>query len=361
MGKRVVTTKKIAFYAPLKPPDHSIPSGDLLMAQLLMDCMSSSGYQVSVASSLRAFVKDPYDQVVLDELKVLAQAEIERLKKQWDQQGPPALWFCYHPYYKSPDLIGPGLCKAYGIPYITAEASYSARRTQGVWQGLQEWVASSIEMAAVNICFTQRDRRGLSQGIPQARLVLIKPFIDTGFFSQEPIDSHEPRLVTVAMMRAGDKMDSYKRLAAALEKLSSIPWMLSVVGDGAMQEEVEALFARIPAERITWHGRLNRKDIATLFSQSSVYVLPGCGEAYGLAYLEAQAAGLPVVAYDTAGVPEVVANGYSGILTTVSDDYLYAKAIETLLTDRKARQQMSYQARSYVLKASERGVVCDTA
>lgn len=318
------------------------------MARLLIDCMDRAGYQVAVASTLRAFVKKSDDVTAVEQLKHSAQSEIQRLTKLWTQQGAPSLWFCYHPYYKSPDLIGPVLCKEFNIPYITAEASFSQRRTQGVWGYLQNQVVKSIKDAAVNICFTERDKIGLRNGVPSANLLKLPPFIDTTIFLQHPISTQTSHLVTVAMMRSGDKMNSYIRLAAALEHLQHLPWTLSIVGDGLLNSEVRTLFAKFPAERIIWHGRQSRADIAALFARSTLYVWPGCGEAYGLAYLEAQAAGLPVIAYDTAGVPEVVKSGYSGILTPVDDDKLFAAAIEKLLGDKQKRELMSQQARSHV-------------
>ena len=318
------------------------------MARLLIECMASVGYQVEIASKLRVFVKSSADHTALDQLEADAQLEVQRLRQLWAQQGSPALWFCYHPYYKSPDLIGPVLCKAFNIPYVTAEASYSRRRTQGVWGSLQDKVITSITDAAVNICFTERDKIGLRDGAPTAKLVTVKPFIDMTAFARHPISCETSHLVTVAMMRSGDKMNSYIRLAAALEHLQHLPWTLSVVGDGPLRSEVQALFAKFPAERIVWHGRLERAEIAALFARSTLYVWPGCAEAYGLAYLEAQAAGLPVVAYDTAGVPEVVEAGYSGILTPLDDDKLFAAAIKKLLSNKQERERMSHQARSHV-------------
>ena len=343
-----MTNTTVAFYAPLKPPDHAIPSGDRLMARLLIDCMTNAAYQVEIASKLRVFVKHSDDLVAVKQIEAAAQSEIQRLTTLWTQQGAPALWFCYHPYYKSPDLIGPVLCKAFNIPYVTAEASYSRRRTQGVWEDLQKQVITSIRDAAVNICFTERDKIGLSDGAPTANLVSLRPFIDTTAFVQHSKSSEVAHLVTVAMMRSGDKMNSYVRLAKALEHLLHLPWTLSVVGDGPSQGKVQALFADFPKERVIWHGRQDRAEIAALFARSTLYVWPGCGEAYGLAYLEAQAAGLPVVAYATAGVPEVVESGYSGILTPLDNDKLFAAAIEKLLSNEKERAFMSRQARSNV-------------
>ena len=54
----------------------------------------------------------------------------------------------------------------------------------------------------------------------------------------------------------------------------------------------------------------------SIYGNGALYAWPGYGEAYGLAYLEAQAAGLPVVAQDMDGVPGVVRNGETAILTT---------------------------------------------
>jgi len=318
------------------------------MAQQLMSCLAHQGYHVESASLLRVFVKDHTNQSHVDDLIKQAQSEINRLSADWIEHGAPAFWFCYHPYYKSPDLIGPQLCRTFNIPYITAEASYSERRAIGVWANLQQRVLSSINSAAMNICFTERDRRGLRIAAPAANLAMLCPFIDTGDFTQARTFPARSHLVAVAMMRAGDKLDSFTRLAAALKLISHLPWTLSVVGDGSKSDDVKKLFVEFTEDQIIWHGRLQRLEIAALLSRSSVYVWPGCGEAYGLAYLEAQAAGLPVVAYKTAGVPEVVDHGYSGFLTPDGDDEAFAAQIRKLIEDEQACKRMSAQARSYV-------------
>ena len=86
-----------------------------------------------------------------------------------------------------------------------------------------------------------------------------------------------------------------------------------------------------------------------LLQSGGIYVWPGFGEAYGLAYLEAQAAGLAVVAQRTAGVPEVVQNGITGILTEAGDTGAFAAAIRQLLTSHELRQTMAATARRFVL------------
>jgi glycosyltransferase involved in cell wall biosynthesis len=336
----------IAFYAPLKSPHHPVPSGDRLMARQLMAALGLAGHQVTVASEFRAFLPQPDSDTAARDAE--AGRQIVRISELWRATGKPGLWICYHPYYKAPDLIGPQLCRQFGIPYITVETSYSQRRNIGQWVEAQECVLDGVRLAAGNICLTARDREGLEQVAPDARLVCISPFIDARPYLDRVPAPRPHQLITVAMMRPGDKLSSYRALAEALGLITQLPWTLHVVGDGPARPEVEALFAEIPEGRIVWHGQESQAEIAVLLSEASVFVWPGHGEAYGLAYLEAQAAGLPVVAQAVAGVPEAVADGRSGLLTPPGDIAAYAAAIALLLTDQDRRQRLAAGARSFV-------------
>lgn len=336
----------IAFYSPLKSPNHPVPSGDRLMARQLIAAMQQAGHAVTIASELRSFTATPEGDS-LPALRLAAEAEIERLSAEWRAAAKPDVWFTYHTYYKAPDLIGPNLARSFGLAYVTAEASYSRRRNIGVWAAAQAGLVESVAMAAANICFTQRDRRGLEQAVPSASLVMLPPFLDPGPFLALPPRPQPGRLIAVAMMRPGDKMASYRLLAAALERIVDLPWTLSVIGDGPARDEVTALFSAFSPGRVVFHGEKAPVEIASLLSQSAVYVWPGCGEAYGLAYLEAQAAGLPVVAQATAGVPEVVLHGATGLLTAPDDPVAYGEAIAGLLGDEPERQRLAAGARSF--------------
>lgn len=88
--------------------------------------------------------------------------------------GAPDLWFCYHPYYKAPDLLGPELTSRFNISYVTAEASYSPKRNAMGWQAVQDGLLSSLNEAAVNICFTERDREGLVQASPGLQWAMLR-------------------------------------------------------------------------------------------------------------------------------------------------------------------------------------------
>jgi glycosyltransferase involved in cell wall biosynthesis len=156
--------------------------------------------------------------------------------------------------------------------------------------------------------------------------------------------------MTVAMMRPGDKLSSYAALADALFRIRHLDWTLTIIGDGPARADVEALFAQLPKSRIEWLGQREPDEIAQLLSTACLYVWPGHGEAYGLAYLEAQAAGLPVIAEAVAGVSEAVADGRTGILTPGGDGEAYAQAIARLLQDGAEQNRLSENARDFITR-----------
>jgi glycosyltransferase involved in cell wall biosynthesis len=337
----------IAFYAPLKAPGHPVPSGDRLMARMMVAALQAGGHRVGVVSDLRAWIGDAEDRAGWAALQAAAAAERDRIAALWREQGPPDLWFCYHPYYKAPDLIGPPLAEAFGLPMVTCEASYSRRRNVGIWAGMQAEMLAGLRAARLNLCLTARDHAGLAAVDAGLRLAMLPPFIETAPFAADPAPK-PGHLVTVAMMRAGDKCDSYTRLAAALALLPpGLPWHLTVAGDGPERAVVQAMFAGLPG-RVTWAGQLPREAVARLLAEGAVHVWPGYGEAYGLAYLEAQAAGLPVVACRVAGVPEVVEDGVAGLLVPPGDDAALAGAVAALLADPARARRMGQAGRARV-------------
>lgn len=357
--KQISRSLRIAFYAPLKSPDHPVPSGDRQMARMLIACLERAGHEVEVMSRLRAYLPSAEDARGWQRLQAEAEAERQRIAALW-QAAPPELIFCYHPYYKSPDLIGLPLSRAFALPYVTCEASYSARRNRGVWTGMQSVARDAVRHAALNLCFTGRDEEGLRAAEPEARLARLPAFIDVARFSA-PARPEPGRIVTVAMMRPGDKLESYRQIAAALARLPGRGnWRLSVAGDGPARAEVMALFAALPSGRVDWLGALGATEVAALLSRGTIFLWPGMGEAYGIAYLEAQAAGLPVVACRTAGVPDVVSDEAGGTLVEPGNAMALADAVAHLLAqpDEAARlgaaARAAIEARHSFVAASDR-------
>ena len=340
----------VAFYAPLKPPGHPVPSGDRKMARQLVAALEASGHRVKTASELRMYSTLPHDAVTIER----ARREAETIIARWEHEdGAPAdLWFSYHPYYKAPDIIGPIVCRHFGIAYVTAEASYAGKRDRDQWRDSQALVIDGIRLAGVNFCFTLDDAEGLACIVDKTHIAMLAPFIDVGTTTMpRPHTLRDPlRLVSVAMMRPGVKVDSYRFLAATLARLDAIDWRLRVAGAGPSMPEVRQAFAGLGEHRVNFLGELEPPAVRGLLEESDIFVWPGFGEAYGLSYLEAQAAGLPAVALATHGVPSVVRHGKTGLLVREADPDAFAAAVARIAGDPALYAQMSGAARRFVVE-----------
>ena len=338
---------RIAFYAPLKSPDHPKPSGDRQMARALIKALEMAGHNVRIVSHQRSFSKTPHTP---EQIKSI-QRNKKPLEKQLQQWGAQ-LWFSYHPYYKAPDFLGLDICETLNIPLVTAEASWAKKRDAGEWQNSQNYVTRLIQKSMVNFYFTDRDRKGLTEITDNDRLVYLPPFINvTSNDVQSPKpDSTVISFVTMGMMRGGVKSQSYKFLADSLSQLNNPTWQLTIIGDGAHRHEVEDFFKPLPQDIIHWLGELEPQNVRKVLHQHDVFLWPGFGEAYGLGFLEAQSCGLPVIALNTHGVPWVVNNGETGLLTDPKSPEDYVAAIEKLQQDNDLRHTLGQQAKEFVLK-----------
>lgn len=346
--------RPVAFYAPLKSPNHPAPSGDRTMARLLMKALDRAGYVSQIASELRTLDKagDPQQQDLIRQQSLEEASRLIEHYRALPEQSRPCLWFTYHVYYKAPDWIGPRVAEALGIPYVVAEGSRAAKRAHGAWALGHEGAEAALDKADAIFVMTAHDREALERVKPASQaLVDLPPFLDMRDWPapSAPLPRQvEPRLLTVAMMRSGDKLASYGILAAALERLRHLPWSLDIVGDGEAREEIVQLFLGL-ADRVRYHGQIeNRADLKALYERADLFVWPAVNEAYGMVLLEAQAMGCPVLAGAYGGVASVVKHGETGILTQPGDIAAFPDALGVLLQDRDRLRSYGADALRFV-------------
>ena len=360
---------RIAFYAPLKPPGHPVASGDRTMARLLIAALRQAGHEVEVAALLRS--RDGAgDRAYQERVRAIGHSLAERFIRRCARAPGrrPDLWFTYHLYYKAPDWLGPRVAQALGIPYVVAEASVAGKRRAGPWRLGHAALLAALGRADAVIGLNSADREAVLPVLSApARYNVVAPFIDTSPFAraavarqahraalaaEHHVDPAIPLLVTVAMMRDGDKLASYRLLAAALMQNLALPWHLLVIGDGPARGAVEAVFAPC-AGRVTWLGRLEGPALATTLAAGDLLVWPAINEAYGMALLEGQAAGLPVLAGASGGVADIVADGLTGRLTPPGDAAAFAAALGELLTAPDRRRALGAAASSRTAAAHD--------
>ncbi|MCF6234004.1 MAG: glycosyltransferase [Rhodobacteraceae bacterium] len=331
----------VAFYAPMKPPTHGVPSGDREMARNLMRVIGARA-TVDLASQLR--VRDPDgDGGFQDKMMKAAMGEVQRVIARLKGKDI-ALWVTYHNYYKAPDLIGPPVCRALNLAYVQIETTRARSRLQGPWAGFAQAAEAASDAADIVFYLTELDLITLKRDqAPDQKLVHLRPFLVHESLP-DVSDTGSNVMLSVGMMRAGDKLASYRIIADTLDRLPG-DWRLEIVGDGPARAEVVALMARF-GPKVTFLGQLDRDELACAYNRAGLFFWPGVNEAYGMVYLEAQSAGLPVVAQDRPGVRDVVLAGVLP-LPEAGPEAL-AACLARLLNDPAERRALGRQARAEV-------------
>ncbi|KJV09464.1 hypothetical protein VZ95_11330 [Elstera litoralis] len=344
----------------MKAPDHPVPSGDRRIGRLLMDALRLiPGVTVDLACRLRS--RDPSGEKAA-RFEALGARAAEALLRRYAARPEtrPDLWFTYHLYYKAPDWIGPRVAAALGIPYVVAEASLSAKRGAGAFATASAAVAAALQSAAASLSLNPIDAAALARLVPGLTQVPLMPFLDLTAYHAAAAQRHaarvdlaarlglspaEPWLLAVGMMRAGDKAASFRLLAEALQPLRDRPWSLLLVGDGPARAALEPAFAPF-GKRVQWLGTLPETALPPLYAACDWLVWPAVNEAIGMALLEAQAAGLPVIAGAAGAIPTLIGEGETGFLVPVGDSAAFTVRLGAALVTAPAPFRVAALART---------------
>ena len=134
-------------------------------------------------------------------------------------------------------------------------------------------------------------------------------------------------------------------VAATPELVRRIPGVRVVIGgSGPLESELRSQAVALGvADAIVWPGHV--LDMPRFLSALDVFVSPATTEAFGIALIEAAAAGVPTIATRVGGVPEVILDGETGLLVAPHDPTGLAQAIVGLLDDRHTAIKLAEHAR----------------
>jgi glycosyltransferase involved in cell wall biosynthesis len=202
--------------------------------------------------------------------------------------------------------------------------------------------------------------RGVVPPWARGRVEVVPNGVDTTAFRPGPVDAHvraqlaaaDPsRPVVLVMCR----LDPTKGVDHVIEAVAAVPPHLGVqlavvgapsLGSAAWEGHLRELATRLLGDRARFLG--HRHDVADLLRAADVLALASSMEGMPLGVLEAQACGTPVVCYPTAGIPEIVDDGRTGLLA--HDVASLAGAIERLVTDAGLRARVAAAAREQVVR-----------
>ncbi len=214
-----------------------------------------------------------------------------------------------------------------------------SRRQTTLFRGLSRWVDRVVSVS------NDGARLTIKEGISAAKTATIFNGVDLDRFT---LVDNRPRGRAVVVARLSPEKDIASLIQAIhVAKLRHCRLALDVIGDGSERQRLETLTQSLQlCDQIRFHGI--RDDIPAVLAQASMFVLPSVTEGISLTLLEAMATGLPVVACDVGGNPEVVADGQTGILVPPRDPAAIAEAIQRLNDDPQLVRRLGNQGRARV-------------
>lgn len=249
-------------------------------------------------------------------------------------------------------LAGLYYAKTLDIPLIASYHTHLPEYLQhyglGMLEGLLwELLKAGHNQAQLNLCTSTAMMQALTEhGIE--RVDLWQRGVDTELFqphlANREMRSHltqgypdSPLLLYVGRLSAEKEIDRIKPV------MESIPGArLALVGDGPHRQALEKHFEGTPTHFV---GYLQGLELGAAFASADAFIFPSRTETLGLVLLEAMAAGCPVVAARSGGIPDIVEDGVNGFLFDPTDENGAIAATQRLFADPQERENLRHNAR----------------
>lgn len=208
-------------------------------------------------------------------------------------------------------------------------------------------LAKSDGVTSVSEELKQRVRKTVDCGLTD--IEVIPNFVDTERFQtnrcpkmrKQLADDGEHLVMHVSNYREVKRPADVIKLFAIAEKASNA--RLAMVGDGPELANCKELAGSLSIlDRVSFIGTYDA--IWEILPQADAFVLPSEYESFGLAALEALSCGVPVIASNTGGLPEVVKHGVTGFLHEVGDIEGMATSLSSILSDAELHKKLSVAA-----------------
>ena len=176
----------------------------------------------------------------------------------------------------------------------------------------------------------------IPNGLPEAAFATVQPAL--------PLNLGVLRIGMISRMNDPVKRhDMFLRVAAKLApRFPQLQFVL--IGDGPLRPGLERLLQELAlGDRVVFLGE--RHDVPAVLAALDISVLPSASESLSNVILESMAAGVPVVASDVGGSPELVENEKTGLLFSSENEDEFRAALEALLTQPELRRTMGSTAR----------------
>ncbi len=208
---------------------------------------------------------------------------------------------------------------------------------------IERFVVHALYSGVRTVAISDSTREELKHvGFDPAQVDVVRPGLDHRLYGINSVQPDPTHLVYLGRLRHYKRLDTLIRLTRDLApEFPNIH--LDMIGAGEDGSDLEELARKEGVdERVTFHGYVSDEKKVKLLQEGWVFVMPSLNEGWGISVLEANACGLPAVAFDVPGLNESIRDGETGLLGKDYDD-LRAK-VRTLLVDHQLHRRLAEEA-----------------
>lgn len=170
---------------------------------------------------------------------------------------------------------------------------------------------------------------------------MIPNYIETDVFA--PMDDVEPEPGTLLFV---GRLAEQKNLHALLHALDGLPYSLTLVGEGPLEDELRSLASSLDVN-VEFVGRVPNHEIPGMINEHEAFVLPSHFEGMPKSILEAMSCGVPCIGTDVDGTRDVVNDGETGVLCETDSESIQS-AITDLMEDDEKKKRVGEGARTVI-------------
>ncbi len=184
-------------------------------------------------------------------------------------------------------------------------------------------------------------------GLPAEAIEMVYPGFDMNLIREKgPRSRDEIKLLFVGNWVPCKGLDT---LMEAMHRIDNPKIVLDIVGDDSFYpryaRKIKGKIAHWGLEdRVRLHGRIDRESIGKFYSEADIFVLPSYYEPFGIVFAEAMSFGLPIIATNAGGIPELVEHEENGLLVPPNDADALANAIDKLASSAELREKMGRES-----------------
>ena len=142
-----------------------------------------------------------------------------------------------------------------------------------------------------------------------------------------------------------DVIEALPRLPAKVKFL--------VLGSGALEKQLRDLAAHLNVlDRVKFIGFVEHKDLPKYLKISDIFIRPSLSEGLGNSFIEAMAAGIPVIGTPVGGIPDFVIDGKTGFYARLKSPKSIAEVVQNIMYNSRLRQDVVANARELVSKTT---------